>query len=456
MNLTPHFKQNLEHVIADCVNRVIEFCETALMEKREFTDVVVNTQKEVNALGINVLETFFADVEENFKKNRNKKEIIIRNNNKSRHILTTFGLLTLNHTLYFDKISGKYFFPTDSLLGLNPRCRMDKNLTAKLVEAATHSSYGKAASICGVSRQTAYNAVKRLKNFDAPIKVNSKTQDIYIEADEEHIHLNDGRASEVKLVYVHEGYEGTKRRALINPRYFTTASVSSIDELWNDVADYVSSNYPSIKNVHLSGDGAEWIREGLKAFPKASYHIDKFHVNKALVAISQGNRQVLSHLRKHVYAANDVEYVKIIKGLSTLTSNGKYNLPKNVYDNAMYVYRNMDFLAKDNRCCAEGHISHILSCRLSSRPMGWSRAGAERIAKLRCFLFNKGTFIDLIKSQIQQGPGSQMQECVREKIRYNKWVNACDGEGYRYIKSGSICNKYHHLLDILVNKNTYK
>ena len=36
------------------------------------------------------------------------------------------------------------------------------------------------------------------------------------------------------------------------------------------------------------------------------------------------------------------------------------------------------------------------------------------------------------------------------------WVNACDGEGYSYFKYGSICAKYHHLLDTLVNKNTYK
>ena len=36
-------------------------------------------------------------------------------------------------------------------------------------------------------------------------------------------------------------------------------------------------------------------------------------------------------------------------------------------------------------CSAESHVSHVLSDRLSSRPMGWSQTGADRMTKLRCF-----------------------------------------------------------------------
>ncbi|MDG2764921.1 UPF0236 family protein, partial [Vibrio parahaemolyticus] len=38
------------------------------------------------------------------------------------------------------------------------------------------------------------------------------------------------------------------------------------------------------------------------------------------------------------------------------------------------------FGEKKYRCSAEGHISHILSSRLSSRPMGWSVIGADEMA----------------------------------------------------------------------------
>lgn len=43
------------------------------------------------------------------------------------------------------------------------------------------------------------------------------------------------------------------------------------------------------------------------------------------------------------------------------------------------------------RCSAEGHISHILSSRLSSRPMGWSIIGADEMARMRVYKANGGS-----------------------------------------------------------------
>lgn len=39
-------------------------------------------------------------------------------------------------------------------------------------------------------------------------------------------------------------------------------------------------------------------------------------------------------------------------------------------------------------CSAEGHVSHILSARMSSRPMTWSSAGAEGMAQMRAVKAN--------------------------------------------------------------------
>ncbi len=41
-------------------------------------------------------------------------------------------------------------------------------------------------------------------------------------------------------------------------------------------------------------------------------------------------------------------------------------------------------------CSTEGHVSRVLSSRLSSRLLGWSKTGANNIAKIRVFLKNKG------------------------------------------------------------------
>ena len=50
-------------------------------------------------------------------------------------------------------------------------------------------------------------------------------------------------------------------------------------------------------------------------------------------------------------------------------------------------------------CSAEGHVSNVYSDRMSSRPMGWSETGSDRMCKLRCFVRNHGRekIVDLVK-----------------------------------------------------------
>ena len=57
-----------------------------------------------------------------------------------------------------------------------------------------------------------------------------------------------------------------------------------------------------------------------------------------------------------------------------------------------------------NGCSAESHVSHVLSDRLSSRPMGWSQTGADRMSKLGCYNRNNGraAIINLVKYSREQ------------------------------------------------------
>ncbi|VDN46709.1 conserved protein of unknown function [Petrocella atlantisensis] len=48
-------------------------------------------------------------------------------------------------------------------------------------------------------------------------------------------------------------------------------------------------------------------------------------------------------------------------------------------------------------CSAEGQVSHLLSSRLSSRPLGWSKKGVTKMARLRAYVANDGKVCDLIK-----------------------------------------------------------
>src|SRR5690554_3237423 len=66
-----------------------------------------------------------------------------------------------------------------------------------------------------------------------------------------------------------------------------------------------------------------------------------------------------------------------------------------------YILGNWDSIQNRNikgylECSAEGHISHVLSHRLSSRPLSWCKNGSETRAKLRVYTCNGGSILGLL------------------------------------------------------------
>ena len=61
---------------------------------------------------------------------------------------------------------------------------------------------------------------------------------------------------------------------------------------------------------------------------------------------------------------------------------------KRIIDTIKYIDHNWEGIENAVKnphigCSAEGHVSHILAARLSSRPMAWSLQGAEKMANMR-------------------------------------------------------------------------
>ena len=55
-------------------------------------------------------------------------------------------------------------------------------------------------------------------------------------------------------------------------------------------------------------------------------------------------------------------------------------------------------------CSAEGHVSHVLSSRMSTLALGWSRLGASKMARLREWHYNKNSMLELVRSQKAELP----------------------------------------------------
>lgn len=392
-----------------------------------FSDAVAMVQDMVNKLGVNVLQMICREVDNVFDERRNRHKVIIKHRAKSRRLLTSLGEVALDRRLYYDKIERRFFFAVDEMLKLEKNSRIEAGMKAQLIRSATLTSYGRASEFAKhkISRQTIHNLVKNLNKDSTKLSVKEKreVENIYIEADEDHIHLQNGRPSEVRLVYVHEGAREVckGRRELINPRYFAS-TVGDPDDIWNEVAHYVYSQYKTNHaQIHISGDGAYWIKYGLQVIPRAQYHLDKFHVHKSLTEACGADK----HLRRLFIQAIKERDETALKTLyfgrrKLLTNCSERNSLTNAY---FYISNNLDEidLSPRHKCRAEGHISHVLSSRMSSRPMAWSIAGAERIAQLRAYYYNQGDFSKLVlnKEKTQEKNINQAR-CNRNDVIDNQ------------------------------------
>ena len=59
---------------------------------------------------------------------------------------------------------------------------------------------------------------------------------------------------------------------------------------------------------------------------------------------------------------------------------------------------------KKIKCSAEGHVSHVYSDRMSSRPLGWSKVGADKMSRLRIYWKNGGDMLELVRFQQKELP----------------------------------------------------
>lgn len=184
-----------------------------------------------------------------------------------------------------------------------------------------------------------------------------------------------------------------------NPSAQTTSSTSS-SQKWQRVtipADCIGNEYGARTMVSI---------------PKTSGYsgFAMFVPTKMLQKQDNGTYALLYRSLTTASAGSKKEYIRLRNLLSEQSYSAENELESiiqsavlngadsSIRNNLIYLlnnYSEIDFSEKV-ACSAEGHVSHVLSKRMSSRPMGWSIAGAERIAQLRCFMYNGGNFLNLV------------------------------------------------------------
>ena len=482
-------KESILYFAENSINYLFELQEKFCRNPEDIASFVYGIADEMNKVGLMMIKETLEYMDNLIRINPKRKESWYVEKISDKQLITSLGAINFKKTLYTNKKSREMKYLLDDVIGLLPHERMTEDAQAKMLEEAVQTSYrraGDSASISsGVSKQTVKNKLHVLK-FPEDIKPKEKkvVEYLYIDADEDHVSLQfnnkkgdlektvNGRKINgmiAKLAYVYEGIEReapkSKRHRLINPHYFSSGSVDETnDQFWDRVFEYIEDTYDifQIKKIYLNGDGGTWIKGAKKYRDGIVYVLDEFHMNKYIGKMAGHMKDSADDVRHEirrtikecskdtfVKLSNTLEtYAKTEEELSRIATGRDYILSN--WNAAKVRLKSRDIV---KGCSAEGHVSHILSARMSSRPMGWSKTGADVMSRLRVYYYNKGDMLELVRYQrTELAKAAGCEEEFDEQKYYRKIMTA---QNYDTGELGKYTEIMNHHLSLQKRKQIY-
>lgn len=316
------------------------------------------------------------------KAGRKEAGLVVERRGDVRHVVTQLGVVSYHRT-YYASHSGGYCYPIDQVVGLESYQRVSSGVGLELVESAREMSYAKASRVVTggqVSKQTVMRKIREAQPAVEPV-LRKKVAVLHVDADEDHVKLQTGESRIVPLVSVYEGIARNGKRGVCKNVFHCSEFGKKTEDLWEEVLTEMERRYDLTNTkIYLHGDGAPWIKTGLEWLPNSVFVLDRYHVNKALKgavsgidrksgcqyeyhlrqALNEGDRDYFCSVRDSLLARWPEREKTVLEATNYLLGN---------FD-AIYIYTN-DAEAR-NGGATEPHVSHVLSSRLSSRPMGWS------------------------------------------------------------------------------------
>ena len=436
---------------------ILQFCQEGSIKLEELSadffekpkdvaEFVAGVKENVINFGCAFMGEVFEELDKIIKENpeRRKKYDVVKIDQKE--MLTSLGNIRYKKTLYRNKKTGKYVYLLDEYLGFEEGARMTEDAEAELLQEAVQTSYrrgGEAASLTDkVSKATVKNKIHKLEFPElGEAKEKKEVKYLYIDADEDHVPMqffekkgdtkekeNMGKRNtvQVKLAYVYEGIEKeapkSNRYRLINPHYFSGVYEGKDNEkLWDEIYEYMDSRYDlsKVERIYLNADGGFWIQEGKRKIHGLVPVMDEYHINKYLTQMTthlydskDDGKDLLRKVIKRGTKEDFEEAVQLIKEHAEsekekerITVGEKYIL-SNWMSSKIRLNRKEGIIGSST----EGHVSHVLASRMSSRPMGWSKRGADRMGRLRAYYWNKGDMLSLVryqKNNIKKAAGAE-------------------------------------------------
>lgn len=426
----------MKDIIQQFIENVISLKERSFKDLNNvnfLSDFTDNLNVNLMELGRNLVLEYINELETLIYNSKERKENFISYQKDSlanqRKVITIFGEIEYSRRYYQDKNdNANKVYLLDKAIGLSDNERMLVNVEENMLELATIKSYefaGKRAAYDTViSKETVKNKIANL-DFSNVLndenKNKKKISELYIQADEDHVSLQDGNTAMPRLITI---YEESRDGKLIGKKKFGGIYTNDIDSLWEEVYTYIENNYEyeNISQIYIMGDGANWIKTGLEWLPRSIYISDRFHIEKAVIALcGKDNMEYITKIRTAMFEF-DFKKVKEI-GQKIVKEEQDRSRKKRKEEQLEYLLNNEEGFKNSIKydvpgCAAEGDVSHTYSDRLSSRPLGWSENNVDKMARLRILRAN-GTNIRIVT----RNENNISKEKIEEQQKVIKMIN---------------------------------
>jgi hypothetical protein len=237
--------------------------------------------------------------------------------------------------------------------------------------------------------------MKHIRNREAakPLEVQEKRKVsvLHIDADEAHVTLVGGKRNIVPLISVYEGVVQKGNRGYCKNIFHISEYGKKAEDLWIQVLDEIMTRYNIEETrIYIHGDGANWIKTGFEWFPGAIFVLDKYHKNKAIIAMTAGlDDETRKIFNREIYSALNDNDVYLFKELSTSLISQLPEREEIIKEAATYLLNHIEAIyicnvdsEANHGGCTEPHVAHILSRRLSSFPLAWSEESLKHLAPM--------------------------------------------------------------------------
>lgn len=404
-------------------------------EGANFNRIEEEITRVVKCLGVAALKKALVAVDEQEYNNRDKA-LKVRSKEK-KYVTTLFGEIEYERRRYRDKGTNEIRYLTDEKLGIGKREKGSPRWAMMESELSFMAgSYRKASEIASKwigsvrshesFRQTTIKAGWEIKEHeDSEIKqaeiesynggsIEAERVEnnavVYGEVDGTGIKLQgrdrkEKKRCEVKLAIGYLGHEnryaaGSGKQKRLKEK-FAYVGIEEADEFMSKFSILCEKSYnmSEAKAVIMGGDGAAWIKEGIRSyFPDAHYVLCKFHLNRAVKRAFGYNKKLEAEIRGYLCKNQIDKSIKKIGRIIKVTSKSKKDKIKKLLDLRKYIAYNGDGINALERLkmrltraersvlrstgAIEGNIDKVIAQRMKNRGMSWSIKGCVSMLKV--------------------------------------------------------------------------